>query len=131
MINCTECLEYANMILERGEITSDDINKLAIDRHILKGCDSRSTISTFDIASMDMLQLKDTIKMLVRLINCEHERLNAIQDRVIILESKNNDNKEKKKCNHKFGTKVNLISYDEQSCMETVLCVFCGHVQNK
>lgn len=39
MINCEECNKYAQHIFERGEITQDEINKLALDRHILKGCD--------------------------------------------------------------------------------------------
>lgn len=40
MINCEECTNYAQHIFERGEITQDEINKLALDRHILKGCDT-------------------------------------------------------------------------------------------
>jgi len=39
MIDCTECIEYAHRILARGEINADEVNKLAIDRHILKGCE--------------------------------------------------------------------------------------------
>lgn len=40
MIDCKECIEYAHTVLARGEIGVEDINKLALDRHILKGCDS-------------------------------------------------------------------------------------------
>ncbi len=39
MINCEECNKYAQSIFQRGEISQDEINKLALDRHILKGCD--------------------------------------------------------------------------------------------
>lgn len=39
MINCEECNKYAQNIFQRGEISQDEINKLALDRHILKGCD--------------------------------------------------------------------------------------------
>lgn len=39
MIDCKECVEYAHMVLARGEIKVEDIAKLALDRHILKGCD--------------------------------------------------------------------------------------------
>ena len=47
MIECTECNNYANMIYERGEIPQEEITKVAIDRHILKGCDAMpKTIST-------------------------------------------------------------------------------------
>lgn len=38
MVNCEECHGYAKKIYERGEIGATDINKLALDRHILKGC---------------------------------------------------------------------------------------------
>lgn len=39
MIDCEECYEYANKIYARGEIEVEGIHKLALDRHILKGCD--------------------------------------------------------------------------------------------
>lgn len=39
MINCEECNKYAQSVYQRGEIAQDEINKLALDRHILKGCD--------------------------------------------------------------------------------------------
>lgn len=39
MIDCEECHNYAKKIYERGEISAAEINKLALDRHILKGCD--------------------------------------------------------------------------------------------
>lgn len=39
MIDCKECQEYAQLIFSRGEIAQDEIEKLALDRHILKGCD--------------------------------------------------------------------------------------------
>ena len=39
MIDCKECQQYAQLIFSRGEIVQDEIEKLALDRHILKGCD--------------------------------------------------------------------------------------------
>lgn len=39
MMNCEECYDYAHKIYVRGEIGRVDIPKVAIDRHILKGCD--------------------------------------------------------------------------------------------
>lgn len=39
MIDCAECVAYANLIHARGEIKVDEIEKLALDRHVLKGCD--------------------------------------------------------------------------------------------
>ena len=35
---CEECYEYAHKIYVRGEIGRADIPRLAIDRHVLKGC---------------------------------------------------------------------------------------------
>lgn len=40
MIGCKECNEYAQLIFSRGEIEHDEMSKLALDRHILKGCDN-------------------------------------------------------------------------------------------
>lgn len=39
MTDCKECNDYAQLIFSRGEIVQDEIEKLALDRHILKGCD--------------------------------------------------------------------------------------------
>lgn len=39
MINCKECSDYAQLIFSRGEIPEDEIEKVTLDRHILKGCD--------------------------------------------------------------------------------------------
>jgi hypothetical protein len=38
MIDCKECNDYAEMLLKRGDIEQQDVNKVALDRHILKGC---------------------------------------------------------------------------------------------
>lgn len=38
MIDCNECTQYALILHERGEIKAEEMNKLAIDRHALKGC---------------------------------------------------------------------------------------------
>lgn len=38
MIDCKECNDYAQMLVERGDITQQEVNKVALDRHILKGC---------------------------------------------------------------------------------------------
>ena len=51
MIDCKECVEYAHSVLARGEITVEDVNKLAIDRHVLKGCNVAQTIVSFCDAS--------------------------------------------------------------------------------
>lgn len=46
MIDCKECVEYAHMIHAKGDITVEEINKLAVDRHVLKGCGVISSIPT-------------------------------------------------------------------------------------
>lgn len=38
-IDCQECNDYAELIYSRGEIAQEEKEKLALDRHILKGCD--------------------------------------------------------------------------------------------
>ena len=38
MIECKECETYVNGLFNRGEITMDEIEKVTLDRHILKGC---------------------------------------------------------------------------------------------
>lgn len=38
MIECKECETYVNGLFNRGEITKDEIEKVMLDRHILKGC---------------------------------------------------------------------------------------------
>ena len=47
MIDCKECVEYAHMVLARGEIKVEDLNKLAIDRHVLKGCNIAQTLVSY------------------------------------------------------------------------------------
>lgn len=39
MVECKECSDYVNGLFNRGEITKDEIDKVTLDRHILKGCD--------------------------------------------------------------------------------------------
>lgn len=87
MIDCKECNDYAQLIFSRGEIAQDEIEKLVIDRHILKGCD-KMTDATFNVDEMNLPQLKDSLKMLIRLANHEHERLTALQERVLEIEKK-------------------------------------------
>lgn len=38
MVDCKECSEYVNGLFNRGEINKDEIEKVMLDRHILKGC---------------------------------------------------------------------------------------------
>ncbi len=67
MIDCKECVEYAHSVLARGEIGVEDINKLAVDRHILKGCDTEQTIGFWDSSKIPMdiicngFSIKETI----------------------------------------------------------------------
>jgi hypothetical protein len=67
MIDCEECIAYAHLVHARGEIKVEDINKLAIDRHVLKGCDTGQTISFWDSSKIPMdiicngFSIKETI----------------------------------------------------------------------
>lgn len=54
MIDCKECVEYAHSVLARGEIGVEDVNKLAVDRHVLKGCDTGQTIGYWYSSKMPM-----------------------------------------------------------------------------
>lgn len=38
MIDCKECCDYVDGLFTRGEITKEEIDKVTLDRHILKGC---------------------------------------------------------------------------------------------
>ncbi len=68
MIDCEECIAYAHLVHARGEIKVEDINKLAIDRHVLKGCESGQTIGFWDSSKVPMdiicngFSIKETIK---------------------------------------------------------------------
>lgn len=42
MVDCKECSDYVNNLLNRGDITKDEIDKVILDRHILKGCDKKT-----------------------------------------------------------------------------------------
>lgn len=84
MINCDSCKEYANRLLENGDIKAEELENLIINRHSLKGC---VQFTTFDIDKMELGQIKDVLKMVVRLMNHETDRVTALQDRVLKLES--------------------------------------------
>jgi hypothetical protein len=91
VINCKECHDYANSIYARGEITQDEIPKLVMDRHILKGCEQEKAAPVLDIDLMNIEQVKEVVKMLMRLMNHEHDRVSVLQDRVLALETKGTD----------------------------------------
>lgn len=38
MIECKECNDYVDTLFQRGDITKDEIEKVTIDRHVLRGC---------------------------------------------------------------------------------------------
>ncbi len=63
MIDCKECSEYVNGLFERGEITKDEIEKVTMDRHILKGCtkkvDPFADWLEFAIVNQKELQLEN------------------------------------------------------------------------
>jgi hypothetical protein len=42
MIECKECSEYVDMLFSRGEIPREEVYKVAMDRHILKGCENKA-----------------------------------------------------------------------------------------
>lgn len=88
MIDCLECNTYATVILDRGEIKPSEFEKLVLDRYVLKGCDQ---IPTFDIDEMNLSQLKDTLKIVIRLMNYESNRVCILQDRVLDLERIHHD----------------------------------------
>jgi len=75
MIDCKECVEYAHSVLARGEILVEDVNKLAIDRHVLKGCDAGHTVVFCDSSKIhtDIIcndfSMKDVI---VEILNRHH-----------------------------------------------------------
>ncbi len=75
MIDCKECVEYAHSVLARGEIQVEDVNKLAIDRHVLKGCESTQRITFTQDANIPMdiivngFSIKETILEVLR--KCE------------------------------------------------------------
>jgi hypothetical protein len=54
MIDCKECIDYAHMVHAKGDITVEEIQKLAIDRHVLKGCESGQTIGFWDSSKVPM-----------------------------------------------------------------------------
>ena len=64
MIDCKECSEYVNGLFNRGEITKDEIEKVTLDRHILKGCtkkvDPFADWLEFAIENQKELQLENT-----------------------------------------------------------------------
>lgn len=44
MVDCKECSDYVNNLFNRGDITKEEIDKVILDRHILKGCDKKSDV---------------------------------------------------------------------------------------
>lgn len=42
MVDCKECSEYVGSLLNRGDITKEEVDKIILDRHILKGCDKKT-----------------------------------------------------------------------------------------
>ena len=60
MIECKDCSDYVEMLFTRGEIPKEEVYKVAMDRHILKGCDKKTnSLKTWlDFAIMNQLQLK-------------------------------------------------------------------------
>ncbi len=48
-INCEDCKNYANRLLENGDIKADEIDRLMLDRHILKGCDKKTPVGNKDL----------------------------------------------------------------------------------
>ena len=63
MIDCKECNDYAQLIFDRGEITQDEINKLALDRHILKGCNAIYPVPPGDYEVINGVFYKNTETM--------------------------------------------------------------------
>lgn len=64
MVDCKECSEYVHNLLNRGDITKDDIDRIILDRHILKGCDKKTDPFKdwleFGIENQKQLQLENT-----------------------------------------------------------------------
>ncbi len=64
MVDCKECSDYVNNIFSRGEITKDEIDKVILDRHLLKGCDKKVNPFTewleFAIENQKQLQLENS-----------------------------------------------------------------------
>lgn len=44
MVDCKECSDYVNNLFNRGDITKEEIEKVILDRHILKGCDKKTDV---------------------------------------------------------------------------------------
>ena len=57
MVECKDCEDYANRLLECGDIESQEINDLIIARHTLKNCDNKI------IPKMDDLEFKYIFKI--------------------------------------------------------------------
>lgn len=78
MLDCKECVEYAHSVLARGEIQVEDVNKLAIDRHVLKGCESTQRVTFTQDANIPMdiivngFSIKETILEVLNKYNIGH-----------------------------------------------------------
>lgn len=42
MIDCKDCSDFVNKLLERGEIKKDEVDQVIFDRHKLMGCDNNA-----------------------------------------------------------------------------------------
>lgn len=60
MVDCKECSEYVHNLLNRGDITKDDIDRIILDRHILRGCDKKidSFLDWINFAIQNQKELK-------------------------------------------------------------------------
>jgi uncharacterized protein YeaO (DUF488 family) len=89
MIECKECETYVNGLFNRGEITKDEIEKVMLDRHILKGCakkaDPFKDWLDFAIENQEELKKENTMpyqfpewnKGYLEALNDARERYNA------------------------------------------------------
>ena len=73
MIDCEECIAYAHLVHARGEIKLEDINKLAIDRHVLKGCDSPMDIINGVVEGSIPVTVKKMHRFAVKCVDCGEE----------------------------------------------------------
>ena len=82
MIDCKECVEYAHSVLARGEIGVEDVNKLAVDRHVLKGCDTGQTIGFWDSSkiTMDVICNGFSIKQVIVDVLNPYEGINYLDE---------------------------------------------------
>lgn len=60
MVDCKECSEYVHNLLNRGDIIKEDIDRIILDRHILKKCDKKTDpfLEWINFAIKEQEQLK-------------------------------------------------------------------------